>query len=114
MVAHLRGGRIASRRIAKDKGVVELDLSDKLARLLVIALGLAGKTDDNVGGDRGAVARLPDAIDKIDIFLRGISPVHCFQNFVGTGLQRQMHVLRQFRQASEYFDQILTKSDRMR
>src|SRR4029077_12462626 len=101
-------------RIAKDKSVIKLDLSDKLARLLVIAFALAGKTDDNVGGNRDAVARLPDAIDEIDIFLRGVGPVHCFQNSVGTGLQRQMHVVGQFRQALEGVDQILTKSDRMR
>ena len=84
LVAHFRSRRIAPRGIAKYKGVVELDLFDKLACLFVISLRLPGKTDNHIGGNRDSIAPFPDAIDKIDIFLRAVRPMHRFQDFVGT------------------------------
>ena len=40
--------------------------------------------------------------------------MHCLENLVGAGLQRQMNVLGQFRQPRDRIDQVVGETDRMR
>src|SRR3984893_15094462 len=42
LVVHRRGGRIAARRIAQDKGVVQLNLFHQLPPLFLVLFGLSG------------------------------------------------------------------------
>src|SRR4029077_20177781 len=77
-------------------------------------MGFAGKPNDDVGGDGDAIARAPDALDEIQILFRGVSAVHCFQNLVRAGLQRQMNVLSKFWQSGDCVAQAVAETDRMR
>ena len=56
----------------------------------------------------------PDALDEIEILLRGVRAVHRFQDFVRAGLQRQMNVLGKFRESRDCVDQVVAETDRMR
>src|SRR5215467_10371589 len=96
LIWHVRGGSTAPGRIAKDKRIIKLDLFSQVSCLAVIILRFAGKTDDNVGRDRNAVARPPDSPDQIDVFLCGVWSAHGFENLVRTGLRWQMNVLGEF------------------
>ena len=88
LLRHHCSERVLPRRIAKDESVIELDFLDQRARLPVIGAGFAGKTDDDVGCNGDPRARGADPLDKIDIFFRGVGPVHHFENFVRAGLHR--------------------------
>ena len=44
-----RQGVFASRRIAKDESIIELQLFDEIAGCFVIGIGLARKADDDIG-----------------------------------------------------------------
>ena len=97
LIRHFRGWCISSRRITKNKGVIELHLLDQVARLFVIVIALAGESDYDVRRNGNSRPRLPDSLDKIHIFFRGVSAVHRFQDFVRPRLHRQMNVFDQFR-----------------
>jgi hypothetical protein len=47
---------VAARAILEDEGVVEADALDQRARGGVVFIGLAGETDDDVGGQRNVRA----------------------------------------------------------
>src|SRR5207247_8670217 len=68
----------------------------------------------DVSCNRNAIAGPPDALDQIQILLRGVRAVHCFQDLVGAGLQRQMNVLGKFWQSGDCVDQVVAETDRMR
>src|SRR5207247_6554798 len=72
------------------------------------------KSHNDIGGKRDTFACLPDAANKIDIFLRRIGSVHRFKNSMGTVLKRQMNVLSHLRQTRDRVDQIVTETNRMR
>ena len=82
LVRHGRGRRVLSRGITKHECVIELDLFSQRLRLFEIVVGLARKSDDDVGGNCDSLPRLTNTTDKIDIFLGRVSSMHRFKNFV--------------------------------
>ena len=46
-------------------------------------------------------------------FFRGVAAVHGFEEAVGTGLQRQVNVLGELREAAEAVDEVLAEADRV-
>ena len=72
LIRHFRGGRLAARRIAKNERVIELEFFNQIARMPVIVVGFARKSHDDIGGNRDTLACVPDAANKIDIFLRRV------------------------------------------
>src|SRR5882724_90711 len=114
LIRDFRRRSIPTRRITKHERVIELDFLDQIACLPVVVVRLAGKPDDDVSGDRNAIACPPDALDQIEILLRGVRAVHRFQDLVRAGLQRQMNVLGKFWQSGDCVDQVVAETDRMR
>src|SRR5205807_9291013 len=95
-------------------GIIELNLFDQGAGQLELIFGLARKSDNNIGRNRNRRSGFSNASDKIDIFLGGISAVHCLQNSIGAGLHWQMKVIDQFWQATVGADQVFAEPDWMR
>ena len=114
LARQLGGGRVAALRVAEDEGVIEADLAHQLAGGGVILLGLAGKADDDIGGDGDVRAGGADAADELEIFLRRVGAMHRLEDAVGAGLQREMDVLDELRQPGEGLDQIVPEADGMR
>src|SRR6267143_2207977 len=114
LVRHFRRRRIATGRISKHECVVELDCFDQRARLPEIIFRLTRKSDNDVSGDGDVLPGLANAPDKIEIFLGGVSAVHCFQDFVRSRLYWQMKVIDQLRQTPVGIDQIFAEPDRVR
>src|SRR5438552_14175258 len=79
---HFRGGCLASRRVAKYERVIKLNVFNQIACLLVIALRLTRKPNDNIGRDRDPLACSSNPMNKIDIFFRGVSAMHRLKNLV--------------------------------
>src|SRR5439155_9056502 len=94
--------------------VIKLDLLDQVTCLPVIVFCFAWEPHDYIGGDCDATARLSNLANQIHVFLSGICAMHCFENFIGAGLQRQMNVLGKFRQPRDCVDQVLAEAARMR
>ena len=55
MIGHVGSRRALALGILEDVGLIELDLSTKRERLRKVLFGLAGKSDNDIGGeaDRG-------------------------------------------------------------
>ena len=61
--------------------------------MLIVLLGLAGESDNDIRRDRHAGPRGTNALGELLEFLRRVAPAHDFQNAVGAALEWQMHML---------------------
>jgi hypothetical protein len=81
-------GRLGSGTGAEDEriGAVVGGLGDHLQGALEVAIGLAGETDDDVGGDGQVGDGGPGGGQAIEVALGGIATVHCGEHPVAAGL----------------------------
>src|SRR5207244_8143333 len=72
-------------------------------RRLELVLGLARKTDDDVGGKRELRIRLAKPVDDFLKLGHGVLPTHRLQNPIGSALHREVQELEDFlRRISPY------------
>src|SRR4029077_13207151 len=88
LIQHHSRRRVASRRVAKDERIIELNLLNQVSRLRVVVIGFSGESDDYISGDGDSLSCLTHAPDKVDIFFGRVSAMHRFENIIGTGLDR--------------------------
>src|SRR5262245_43070391 len=62
--------------------------------LLEVIIGLARKTDDDVGSDRRIANACPDAVDQLGVLCERIGAPHRVEHTVARMLQRQVKVTR--------------------
>ena len=87
---HLGRRRARARRILERIGAGKTDLLDERQRRAEILFGLAGKADDEIGGERDVGPRGAQARDHREIVLPRVPAVHRRENAVGARLHRQM------------------------
>ena len=96
LVGH--GGGFCSRahRIFERVDVAETDFAGKNATFLEGLLRFAGEAHDDVGGEVEVGAEGFDALAHLAELGCCIMPIHAFQGVVGTALQADVHVRREF------------------
>ena len=89
---HLGGQGAEARGVSEDMHLRKADLFAKGEGLLKVLLGLAGKADNNIGGEGGVMKRGTSTLYCGKVFFGGIAPPHRLQNGIGTRLQRKMQM----------------------
>ena len=93
VVDHRRGfGARSGREHERVRGVVR-SVVDDFERTDEVGLGLAGKADDDVGGDCEAVDCGPRTREPREVPVGRVAAVHARERAVAAGLQRQVQVL---------------------
>ena len=77
-------------------------------------LGLAGKADDQVGGDGGVRDCGPHAVDDAEVPLGPVGPAHGPQDAVGAGLQRHVQRGAHVRGGRHRLDDVVGELGRVR
>src|SRR5208283_5118057 len=99
------GGRARADGILEDVGHVVIHRLEELAGLREVLLGLAGKTDDDIGREMHVRADPAQIVDDLPVAFAGVGPVHGPEDAVAARLQRQVHVATQFGQPAVRLDQ---------
>ena len=76
----------------------KIHLGDQAERCGKIVFALAGKSHDEVGGEREGRARVAQSLDETEIIGPRMAAVHGGKNSVRTGLHGQMQLRHQLRQ----------------
>ena len=87
---------------------------DHVERGLEVLFGLAGKPDDEVGGDRGVRDGRPDPVDDAEIAFGAVRAAHRPQDPVRTGLQRHVQRRADIRRLGHRVDHVVGELGRMR
>ena len=103
------GGGAAAGAVAEDEGVVEVDGADDFFGGLVVGFGFSGEADDDIGGDREVGAGLAHALADVQKALRGVGPVHRFED--GGAAALQVDVRAELGEALESFDEVGAVAD---
>ncbi len=85
------GGALAGGK-GKAVGVQEADLLDQIESLSEQVSGFAGKADDDVGGECGAVEQVAKTAYGLEVLGAGVLAIHFVENGVGTALKRKVEV----------------------
>ena len=96
LVGH--GGSFCSRahRIFEGVDVAETDFTGKVATFLEGLFRFAREAHNDVGGEVEVGTEGFDALAHVAELVGGVMPVHAFQGVVGTALQADVHVRREF------------------
>src|SRR3954470_14996173 len=95
MVSEIGRRRSGPRAVYEGEGRVEANIAGKLQRGLEIGFRLAGKADDEIGGQADV---RPDYLEppcNRSVFQRGIAAFHCREHAIGTRLHGEMYVGRE-------------------
>jgi hypothetical protein len=76
LIRHCRRRRVSSRRIAKDKGVIEFGFGDEIFCLLVILFDLTWEPNDDIGGQGDARSSRAEPMNQFHVLFRRVSPMH--------------------------------------
>ena len=93
LIGHFGGGRVAALGVFENVGVVEFHFARERQRFLKILLRLAGKADDDVGGDADARSRAAQFFDDAEKSFARVAAVHQFQNAVAAALHGHVRAL---------------------
>ena len=84
---------VRPRRIFESEQRVEFHFPQQAESFLEMFFGLAGKAQDDVGGDADLALGGADQGDFFEILFAGVSASHSAQNFRGARLHREMDVI---------------------
>ena len=114
VVAELERGREGTLRVLEAERGDEADLAHERERLLEVFFGLAGESDDDVGGEREAGDLLAQARRALDVLLPRVATRHATQHAIAAGLHREVHVAREDREIRVGVHQLFGEVTRVR
>jgi hypothetical protein len=79
---HRRGGGARADGVAERERAREPGLAHQVQGVLEVPVGLAGETDDDVGGDSGARNPRPDPVQDRQVAVPAVGATHRLQDFV--------------------------------
>jgi len=86
------GGRALTGGEGEAMGVEEANLLDQIEGLSEEIVGFAGKTDDDVGGESGAVEEVAKTAYRLEVIGASVLAVHLAEDGVRTALEREVEV----------------------
>src|SRR5882672_5077801 len=113
-VGHRFGRRIRPRRIFERKNAVVFYGFQETERFRKFSFGLAGKSDNDVGGDRNWALRAADHRDFFEIFIASVGALHRAEYAGRAGLHGQMNVIADFLVALDGLNDVRAKIARVR
>ena len=85
-------GRAWAGAVFERIGLREADLADEFERRLEFLFRLAGKADDEIGGEGDVRPCRADTLDQTQISFRRVLTVHPVENAIGARLNRKMQI----------------------
>ncbi len=114
LIGHVGGRRTRTFRVLKSEATRETSLPDDVECVLEISFGFTGKSDDDVGGDRGVRHRLAHPRNDAEVFLLAVRTAHPFEHVVRTRLQRHVQLVHDVRRFGHRGDDVVGEIARMR
>ena len=93
--------------VFEDEAVFEAELADGVHRFLMSFFGFATEADDEVAGDGTVGNDFADAVHHVAVFADGVAPLHFFEDFIATVLQRDVQIMSDFRQIANRVEQVV-------
>ena len=90
---HVDRRRVRARRVLEAVDGVVADLVEQRDGVFEVAVGLAGKADDDVGGQRDVALRGLGPGNALEVPVAGVLALHGAEDVGRAGLHRQMHVV---------------------
>ncbi len=114
LVRAARAGRAGPLAVFEREGLGETDLAHERERCREIVVALAGKADDEIGGERDIRPRRAQAIDDAAIIVDRMAAIHRLEHAVRARLHRQMQERHQLFDIAMRLDQLVVHIARMR
>src|ERR1039457_344251 len=114
MIVERQRRRVGTPGILEAEQRIVFDFFEQPQRLLEIALGLAGKADDDVGGDGDVAFRALHPLDAAHVLVASVQALHAVEHRRPAGLDRQMDMVAEHGILVDGVDNVLDEIARMR